>query len=167
MGPCGINTAYGLLVLKLTFYLLHITVCEAWILNNSAVNQKSCKHDLNVLTVNLLYSSYVSRGLGSSLKYSLHKEPTQWMSWRYTSFVRSGHASEQNSCLHTHTHRVMKIIYLYHSIFNICSDFKFLKHHPQAYHYHRVFTVGHLKKIITEQQHDIYVPKTLDIRGDS
>lgn len=58
---------------------------------------------LTVLTVNLLYSSYVSRGLGSSLKYSLHKEPTQWMSWRYISFVRSGPASEQNSCLHTQT----------------------------------------------------------------
>lgn len=38
--------------------------------------------------------------MGSSLKYSLHREPTEWMSCRKTSLVRSGICSESNSCLH-------------------------------------------------------------------
>lgn len=52
-----------------------------------------------LLTANLSYSWYVSRGLGSSLKYALHRELTQWMSCRYTSLFRSGLPSLSNSPL--------------------------------------------------------------------
>lgn len=76
-------------------------------------------------------------------------------------YVQSSYILSTHSLLLKFVSNIYPILYIVYSISNICSDFRFLKHRPQASE--RVVTDGNLKKIITVQQRVIYVPKTLDI----